>query len=279
MTVSIFHTLHRTAPSEQQALRDALSSDTLLAALPAGDIDWMITRGKVLRHQAGDRVHAKCAASDHLYRVLSGAVRISSASAAGRETILKYYGPGDWFGYIGLLDGGPRTHDIHACGPCVVFSLPRQAFEQLLARNPALYPPLTAMLCALIRETFSAIEDHALLTLSSRLAKHLITLADIYGVDHPAGRLIGLRLPQEDLSMLLGSSRQTVNRLLADWAKQGWIEVHYSQIVIVDHAALRHAGAISENDTNDTKGGTGAPLRGKMEGWDARTTGVHTLSS
>jgi CRP/FNR family cyclic AMP-dependent transcriptional regulator len=72
---------------------------------------------------AGDAIHSKHAPSDSLYRVLSGAVRISSVSAQGREAIFNYYGRDEWFGQIGLIDGGPRAHDIRACGPCVLYTL------------------------------------------------------------------------------------------------------------------------------------------------------------
>jgi CRP/FNR family cyclic AMP-dependent transcriptional regulator len=226
----------------RETVRTRLQSDALLSALPLEEIDWLLERGQIHHYEAGELIHSKHAPSDHLYRVLSGAVRISSASADGREAILNYYGPDEWFGHIGLLDGLPRTHDIRTCGPCAVLSLPRNLAEALLERHPALYRTFSLMLCGLIRAAFAALEDQALLTLSARLAKHLVTLADIYGVGHASGTLIGLHLPQEDLSMLLGSSRQTVNRKLSEWAKLGWIEVHYSQIVLINRSALCELG-------------------------------------
>lgn len=244
MTVSNFSAAHaaRSDHIDRNTFRDGvrarLQVDALLSALPPEEIDWLLERGQMLRYEAGELIHSKHAPSDHLYRVLSGAVRISSASVDGREAILNYYGPDEWFGHIGLLDGLPRTHDIRTCGPCVVLSLPRHVTDRLLERYPVLYRTFSLMLCGLIRAAFAALEDQVLLTLSARLAKHLVTLADVYGVEHASGTSIGLHLPQEELSMLLGSSRQTINKKLSEWARLGWIEVRYSQIVLVDRGAL-----------------------------------------
>jgi len=82
------------------------------------------------------------------------------------------------------------------------------------------------------------LEDHALLTLVARLAKHLVMLSNAYGIEQPEGLLIDLHLPQEDLSMLLGSTRQTINRKLAEWARLGWIKINYSEITICNRDAL-----------------------------------------
>ena len=217
---------------------EALRLDPLLEHLPRTITDRLIGMGQFRALEAGDVVHHKNDPSLHLHRVMSGAVRISSASMEGRETIFNYYGPGDWFGHIGLLDGQPRTHDIHACGPCVLFNIRNQSFQELLATYPELYKPFALLLCQMVRRSFVMLEDQALLSLVARLAKHLVTLADAYGVEHEEGLLIDLHLPQEDLSMLLGSTRQTINRKLAEWARLGWIKVHYSEITICNRDAL-----------------------------------------
>jgi CRP-like cAMP-binding protein len=73
-------------------LRSCAGIDPLLAALPQEEIDWIVERGSVRQLNAGDAIHSKHAPSDSLYRVLSGAVRISSVSAQGREAIFNYYG-------------------------------------------------------------------------------------------------------------------------------------------------------------------------------------------
>lgn len=217
---------------------EALRHDALLGQVAQNIADKLVRMGQFRRLEAGEVVHSKNDPSLHLHRVMEGAVRISSASMEGRETIFNYYGPGDWFGHIGLLDGQPRTHDIHACGPCVLFNISNQSFQQLLTEHPELYKPFTLLLCQMVRRSFVMLEDHALLSLVARLAKHLVALSNAYGIEKTDGILIDLHLPQEDLSMLLGSTRQAINRKLSEWARLGWIKVHYSEITICNRDAL-----------------------------------------
>lgn len=232
-------TIPVTSPSSDlTSVRHRLRQDALLDALPDDAIDRLLERGQLLRVEPGQTVHSKQARSDHLYRLMSGMVRMSSASAEGREAIYSYLGPDEWFGHIGLLDGGTRTHDVHACGPCLVFALGRTELQRLLDAHPALYRDFALLLCRLVRLSFAMLEDRSLMSLERRLAKHLLALADAYGIDGPDGRVIDLPLPQEELGQLLHASRQTINRKLAQWARLGWIKVRYRRVVVVDRAQL-----------------------------------------
>ncbi|WP_051537221.1 Crp/Fnr family transcriptional regulator [Asaia prunellae] len=132
-----------------------------------------------------------------------------------------------------------RTHDIHAQKDSLLVNIDHRDFNMLLKAEPEMYRYIALMLCRLLRLSFALIEDTALLSLPARLAKQLLTLADSYGEKRGEGTVIRLRLPQEDLAMLLGTTRQTVNRKLSEWAKLGWISVHYGEILILDPAALR----------------------------------------
>lgn len=225
--------------SSSRSIRDILAANTPFGDLPPRLID-QIAEIAVLRHYAvGDLVHSKASEATFLHGVVEGAVRVSSTSPAGREAILTYYGPGDWFGHIALIDGLARTHDIHAQKKSTLVNIAHHDFNALLRAEPEMYRHIALMLCRLLRLSFAWIEDTALLSLPARLAKQLLSLARSYGEPHGDGTLIRLRLPQEDLAMLLGTTRQTINRKLADWAKLGWISVHYGEILILDSGALR----------------------------------------
>jgi CRP/FNR family cyclic AMP-dependent transcriptional regulator len=190
------------------------------------------------RYALGQLVHCKLEPAAGLYGILSGGVRISSMSAEGRESVSSFMGAGDWFGHIGLIDGLPRTHDIRAIQDSLILCLRHSDFRRLLEDNPILYKHFALKLCALIRIAFTTIEDRSLLSLESRLAKRLITLTDTYGVTHAEGVLINLHLPQKELASILNVTRQTVNKILAQWQGRRWIKIHYGQIVIVQRAEL-----------------------------------------
>ncbi|MBB2202770.1 Crp/Fnr family transcriptional regulator [Gluconacetobacter tumulisoli] len=227
-------------PPTRQNMRDILIAHSWFADLPDRLVTQMAEISVLRRYAAGDLIHSKAARATFLHGVVSGAVRVSSTSIAGREAILTYYGPGDWFGHIALIDGLARTHDIHAQEDSVLVNIAHHDFNALLRAEPELYRHIALMLCRLLRLSFAWIEDAALLSLPARLAKQLLSLARSYGEAHGNGTLIRLRLPQEDLAMLLGTTRQTINRRLSDWAKLGWISVHYGEILILDRQALQN---------------------------------------
>jgi CRP-like cAMP-binding protein len=173
--------------------------------------------------------------------VRRGQVRISNVGSDGQEILVAVFEPGSWWGEISMFDGLPRTHDAHAVGDTEIVLLPQQRFQALLEQHPDLYPHFVKMLCRKLRLAFSHIDDLAFLPLPERIAKQLLTLADIYGEDTAAGRRIRLHLPQEDLGRMLGASRQSVSKVLKRFESQGWVAVAYGQITVCNAQALREA--------------------------------------
>ena len=111
-------------------------------------------------------------------------------------------------------------------------------FRALLARFPELPIHFLKLQSARLRLLFAAMADVNALSLEARLARQLLNLARSYGVPEQDGIRINLHLPQEDLGQLLGASRQRINAQLSDWAKLGWIAVHYGHVTLHDSAAL-----------------------------------------
>src|SRR5690554_5853876 len=183
----------------------------------------MVGMARLRRLEDGQRLHAQGDLPDGLYGVSTGAMRISSTGADGREALLTILSPGNWFGEISLFDGLPRTHDAHAMGPTEVLVIPRREFHQLLERRPELYPHFMRLLC---------------LRLRARLAKRLLMHAQQYSEPGPGGDRLSIQLSQETLGLMLNSSRQSINRLLKQFEQAGWVQIHYSQISILDEAAL-----------------------------------------
>jgi CRP/FNR family cyclic AMP-dependent transcriptional regulator len=190
------------------------------------------------RYGDGELVHGRGDPPDGLYRIARGKVRISAVSAGGRELILTMLEPGSWFGEISLLDGLPRTHDAHAVGDTELQVVSPQAFESLIAGQPALLRELMRLLCARLRLSLGALEDAMLLPAPARLAKRLLGA--------PIGASGGVDLPQEQLARLVATSRQSVSGIVKAWERAGWVSVSYGHIVIRDRAALARLVADAE---------------------------------
>jgi CRP/FNR family transcriptional regulator, cyclic AMP receptor protein len=224
--------------ADPASLLGVLRRNRWLRDLPEDCIQDMVALARLRQLEDGERLHAKDDPPDGLYGVLSGAMRISSTGADGREAVLTVLSPGNWFGEISLFDGLPRTHDAHANGHTELLMIPRQGFQQLLERRPELYPHFMRLLCRRLRLSFAMLEDSALLPLPSRLAKRLLMHAHNYGQTEEQDGRAAIQLSQEALGLMLNSSRQSINKLLKRLEQAGWLQTSYGQIVILDEAAL-----------------------------------------
>ncbi|MFA5676910.1 MAG: Crp/Fnr family transcriptional regulator [Pseudomonas sp.] len=221
---------------------ELLHKNRWFRGLPADAISEMVAMARLKCLEDGQRLHAQGDLPDGLYGVSKGVIRVSSTGADGREALLTVLAPGNWFGEISLFDGLPRTHDAHAMGATELLFIPRREFHQLLERRPELYPHFMRLLCRRLRLSFNMLEDSALLPLAARLAKRLLMHAQYCGDPER----LSLQLSQETLGLMLNSSRQSINRLLKHFEQAGWVQIHYSQISILDEEALTRVATGSE---------------------------------
>lgn len=203
-------------------------------------------RGDILRRAQrrrlldGEALYHRSEAGSAWYGVLSGAIKVSNVSPAGKEMTLTYLEPGAWFGEISIFDGQPRTHDGRAQGATEILVLPRADFDDLFAAHPAFARALLQLQSQRLRLLFAALEEANLLPLEQRLAKQLLSLAGTYGREEADGAVrIDLHLPQDALAQLLGTSRQRVNQALKAWERDGLLRQRYGQVVLCNTPALR----------------------------------------
>jgi CRP-like cAMP-binding protein len=186
-------------------------------------------RGEVVFHQ-GDP-------GDALHLVTAGAFKTVLIGADGEEAIIATLRTGDFFGELALLDGAPRSATVAALEPSETWSLPRTTLRELLDRDSALRDALLAGLARELRRLTRQVEELHFLDLAGRLAMRLARLAR--EVD-PSGHEVKLDWPytQSDLAAMIGATRQSVNKLLADLVDRGLVSVEQDTLIIQDVAAL-----------------------------------------
>jgi CRP/FNR family cyclic AMP-dependent transcriptional regulator len=204
--------------------------------MPSYDCEFLraqlIQAGRVERLAAGERLFTRGDSDDGLYCVLDGLVRIGAASSAGKEALLAVIEPVNWFGEIALFDNRPRTHDAYAERDSELFHVPRAALAALLERAPEYWHVFGLLLTQKLRLAFDAIEEAALLPAAQRVARRLLLMAGGYGEPGALRRV--LKVPQEDLAMMLALSRQTINQVLKQFEMQGALKLGYAEIEIAD---------------------------------------------
>jgi CRP-like cAMP-binding protein len=227
------------AKPEHDARRTALLSSPLFQAMTPEELTEVLALATEKRVARGQLILQKGDTSSFLMAVLRGRVRISMASAEGKEITLNVIGPGEVFGEIALLDGQPRSADATAIEETALLVLERRHFLPFLSRNQDLMLRLLAVLCARLRQTNIALEQVALFDLPARLARVLLKLAADYGRPAPVGTRIDFKLSQRDLSNLVASSRESVNKQLGVWREDGLLSLDGGFIVLLRQDELQ----------------------------------------
>lgn len=210
----------------------------LFTHLPDADVDQLLRYARIERHKAGHTIFLKGSPGHGMMAVLSGQVRISAPSPEGKEIVLNLVGPGEVFGEIALLDGHERTADAVAMNDCELLVLERRDFIPFLERHPEVCIRLMEVLCARLRRTSEQVEDVLFLELPARLAKMLLRLAKEHGHTTAAGQVIDLKLSQRELGNLTGATRESINKQLKEWERDGVLRLEGGAIVVTSASRL-----------------------------------------
>ena len=227
--------------------RSALQACRLFTGLDASTLDVIVAALRPRRFRRGEVIFHAGDPGDALFVVTSGAIKITIPPDDGSESaILTTIGPAGFFGELALLDGAPRSATAQAFGPTETLILRRDAFLGLVDREPGLRLALLTALAGEIRRLTDHVQDLHFLDLPGRLANHLLRLgAAADGSPDVANPVEGLRLAwpytQGELAGMIGGSRQSVNRLLADFIAEGLLRFEGDDLLIPDPRRLADA--------------------------------------
>jgi CRP-like cAMP-binding protein len=210
-------------------------NDDAAVALRASMVEVTFPKGGVIFSE-GD-------GGDRLYVVLEGKVKLSVSSSDGRENLLSVQGPGEMFGELSLFDPGPRTATATALTDCRLFGLGHEDLKEWLTGRPELAQSLLQALAQRLRRANEAMGDLVFADVPGRVAKALLDLSVRFGVQRGDGVHVTHDLTQEELAQLVGASRETVNKALADFAGRGWILLEPRGVTILDVDKLNRRGA------------------------------------
>jgi len=171
---------------------------------------------------------------DRMYVILEGKVKLGQTSSDGRESLLGVLGPGEMFGELSLFDPGMRTSTATALTDAVVLGMGNEQLRPWLAGRPEVAAALLQALARRLRRTNEAMADLVFSDVPGRVAKALMDLGEKFGTVTPEGLMVTHDMTQEELAQLVGASRETVNKALADFAQRGWIRLETRQVLILD---------------------------------------------
>lgn len=187
----------------------------------------------------GETLFSEGDPGDRLYLVVDGKVKLGHRASDGRENLLAVLGPGELLGELTLFDPGPRTATAIAVGPTRLAELRHDEFVALIDSRPELAKHMLRALAIRLRRTNEALADLVFSDVPGRVAKALLDLADRFGEQTGDGVHVPHDLTQEELAQLVGASRETVNKSLADFIARGWIRLEGRAVRLLDVDRLR----------------------------------------
>jgi CRP/FNR family transcriptional regulator, cyclic AMP receptor protein len=201
---------------------------------------------RVLRRQMtevhlnrGDHLFLEGQEGDRLYVVLEGKMKLTRAAADGRENLVSVLGPGEMFGELSLFDPRPRTSSASAVTDATLAALAHEALRPWLRERPEVSMHMLQALARRLRRANDLNADLVFTDVPGRVAKNLLDLADRFGEQENDGLHVHHDLTQEELAQLVGASRETVNKALADFAARGWLQISARSVLILDAERLR----------------------------------------
>ncbi|MEV7398311.1 Crp/Fnr family transcriptional regulator [Aeromicrobium sp. NPDC092404] len=205
--------------------------DEVAAALESSMSSISLRRGEILFNEGDD--------GNQLYVVTEGKIKLGRTSPDGRENLLAILGPGQMFGELSFFDPGPRSATATAVTDVELKSLGHEALSPVLNAHPDVAHALLNQLAGRLRRTNEVVGDLVFSDVPGRVAKALLDLASRFGRRADDGVHVNHDLTQEELAQLVGASRETVNKALADFASRGWLRLEPRSVVILDLERLQ----------------------------------------
>lgn len=169
---------------------------------------------------------------DFFFTILEGRIKVTILGDDGREVILSVLGPGDFFGEMALLDNEPRSATAIAVEESELLSLHRNDFQSVLNDNRSITSALIRVLSTRLRRANHQISTLALLDVYGRVARVIVDMAREEGKRLRDGRIAFRRATHQEIANRIGTTRETVTRMLKDLERQGLIHVEGKEIVV-----------------------------------------------
>jgi len=211
---------------------EMISKVPLFADVPVEQLEGI--SALLVEHEvpAGANIVSRDEAGDTMYIIAKGRMKVVIHGDNGREVILTILKSGDFFGEMALLDDLPRSANVVAAEDSKLLMLKRDQFRGFLEQSPVTALNVMAELSHRLRRADEIISNLALLDVYSRVAHALIDLARRDGEEVEEGILIKERPTQQDIASMIGTSRETVSRVLSEFQRRGFVEMRGREIVL-----------------------------------------------
>jgi CRP-like cAMP-binding protein len=217
---------------------DMLRRMTIFRRLGAEDRQRLAAVVRVREYEKGAMLFSEGDASDELYTMVSGRVKVFKTTARGTDVILEIFGPGDPVGAVAVYESRSYPASAVALEPTVCLLIPRQAFFALLEAHPTMVRGLLVGLTHRLVELTNRLTELTGGRVEARLARFFLKLAGDMGQRRPEGIFIPLALSRQELADMIGTTIETSIRIMSRWGKDDVVRTEKDGFLVIDRPAL-----------------------------------------
>jgi CRP/FNR family cyclic AMP-dependent transcriptional regulator len=211
---------------------------TIFQGVEPDAVSALIKRLRPVEFSARHTVFAEGEQGGTLYIIVSGKVKIARCSPDGQEYLVSIIGPPGMFGELSVFDPGPRTSSAVTITEVRAVSMDREALRAWIDGRPQIAEQLLRVLARKLRRTNNILADLVFTDVRVRVARNLVVPTQRFGTREYGALRVNHDLTQDEIAQLVGSSRETVNKVLAEFTNRGWICLQGKSLLISDYESL-----------------------------------------
>jgi CRP-like cAMP-binding protein len=219
-----------------------LRSCALFSRLSSDDRRKVAEISLARRYGKGDRVFSEGEASDLIFTIVSGRVKVVKAIPGGKELIIEILGPGDPLGAIAAYEARPYPASAVAMEEAVCVASKRGAFMGLLETCPSLVRGMLGGFSLRVIELGKRLGEITGSRVEARFAQIFLKLGDRLGQPRGSGVFVPLALSRQDLADLAGTTMETSIRIMSRWGKEGVVITETDGFMVSSREELEQLG-------------------------------------
>jgi len=212
--------------------RELLAKGSLFSKLSESELDTLVQVSRVKKLRAREELFHKGDPGSQVYLISKGRLKVITTSAEGDDVVFSIMAPGEVFGELALLCSGRRTATVTAIEASELIVLDRREFLPFLRAHPEAAIRLLEVLAYRCLRISELLEDTTFLNLPARLAKKLVSLSRVHGLQTPEGIRIDLKLSQAEIGDLVATTRESVNKQMKTWSEEGLVSMKRGIVTI-----------------------------------------------
>jgi CRP-like cAMP-binding protein len=213
------------------SVADVLKRSPIFSALSQDELAELSASAIERSYKPGEFVFWEGDAPEWFYVVAEGRVKVLKQSAAGKEFIVAFFGPGEMLGEVAVFENRPYPASAQAVSRSKVIGIERGHFLSFLTKRPEIALRVINVLGGRLRDAQNRLRDIAVERVEQRLARTLLMLSARLGSELPFTR--------QEIAEMAGTTTETAIRFMSRLKDGGIIRSTRGKTIILDETKLR----------------------------------------